>query len=35
MEVAVASGFPPSEIRALSVDDLNVLIDLLKRRANG
>jgi hypothetical protein len=35
MEVAVASGFPPSEIRTLTADDLDVLIEVLKRRNDG
>jgi ribosomal protein L29 len=33
MDVAVASGFPPSEIRSLSVEELEMLIETLKRRA--
>lgn len=32
MEVAVAARMAPSEVRALSWDDLNVLIDVLKDR---
>jgi hypothetical protein len=32
MEVAVAARMAPSEVRALSAPDLNVLIDVLKDR---
>jgi hypothetical protein len=35
MEVAMAAGQPISEIRDLPQDDLNVLIDVLKRRQDG
>jgi hypothetical protein len=35
MEVAMASGQPISEIRALPQPDLDVLIDVIKRRNGG
>jgi hypothetical protein len=35
MEVAVAAGMAPSEIRSLTAADLDVLVDVLKRRNNG
>ena len=35
MEVAMASGQPISEIRALPQADLQVLIDVIKRRNDG
>ena len=31
----MASGFPPSEIRALTADDLDTLIAVIKRRNDG
>jgi hypothetical protein len=33
MEVAMASGQPISEVRALSASDLRVLIETVERRA--
>jgi hypothetical protein len=35
MEVAMASGQPISEVRALPAADLAILIDVLKRRSDG
>ena len=35
MEVAMASGQPISEIRALPAADLQVLIEVVKRRNDG
>jgi phage-related baseplate assembly protein len=35
MEVAMASQQPISDIRALTADDLDVLIDVLRRRHDG
>jgi hypothetical protein len=35
MEVAMASGQPISEVRALPQADLDVLVEVIKRRSNG
>jgi hypothetical protein len=35
MEVAMASGQPISEVRALPAADLEVLIDVVRRRNDG
>jgi hypothetical protein len=35
MEVAMASGQPISEVRALSASDIRVLIDVVNRRNGG
>ncbi len=35
MEVAMASGQPISEVRALPAADLQVLIEVLQRRNDG
>jgi len=35
MEVAMASGQPISEVRALPAADLDVLLEVIKRRNDG
>jgi hypothetical protein len=34
IELAVATGWPPSELRSLDDDDLATVIDVLERRSS-